>query len=131
MKGIDTNVLVRYLVQDHKQQSAKAARFIEQNCTPDTPCQVGHIVLAELVWVLSSNYKQTREEIALVIERLLEAGEINVMDSAVVWKSLKDYRASNMDFADHLSARQNEYTGCESTVTFDKKAARQPAFEVL
>ena len=131
MKGIDTNVLVRYLVQDHKQQSAKAARFIEQNCTPDNPCQVGHIVLAELVWVLSSNYGQTREEVAIVIERLLEAGEINIMESAVVWKSLKDYRSSNVDFADHLIARKNESMGCSSTATFDRKAARQDAFEAL
>lgn len=131
MKGIDTNVLVRYLVQDHKQQSAKATRFIEQNCTADSPCVVGHIVLAELVWVLSANYEQTREEIAGIIERLLEAGEIDIEGSAVVWKSLRDYRASNVDFADHLIARHNQDEGCEFTVTFDKKAAKQPAFESL
>jgi len=131
MKGIDTNVLVRYLVQDDTQQSAKATQFIEQSCTPENPCLVGHIVLAELVWVLSANYGQTREAIAVIIRRLLEAGEIDILDSSVVWKSLRDYRASNVDFADHLIARQNESKGCTSTLTFDKKAARQPAFESL
>ena len=131
MKGIDTNVLVRYLVQDHKAQSAKATQFIEQHCTIDSPCVVGHIVLAELVWVLSANYEQTREEIAGIIERLLEAGEIAIDDSAAVWKSLRDYRASNADFADHLIARHNQNKGCVFTVTFDKKAARQPAFQSL
>ena len=46
MRGIDTNVLVRYLVQDDAQQAAKSARFIEA-CTDDAPGLIGHIVHAE------------------------------------------------------------------------------------
>ncbi len=131
MKGLDTNVLVRYLVQDDPKQAAQASRFIEAYCTNENPCLIGQIVLCELTWVLESNYHQGREEIASIIEQLLQVGQLEVMEPEVVWRALKDYRNSNADFPDHLLARVNESNGCEVTVTFDKKAAKQPAFQML
>ena len=131
MKGLDTNVLVRYLVQDEPRQAASAARYIERHCTSDSPCYIGHIVLCELAWVLESNYQQNREEIALIIEQLLQVGQLEVMDPDVVWRALKDYKKSNADFPDHLLARINQSQGCDWTLTFDKKAAKQPLFQPL
>lgn len=131
MKGLDTNVLIRYLVQDDRTQSAQASRFIETSCTEDNPCYIGQIVLCELAWVLESNYRQTREEIAAIIEKLLQIGQLEVSTPNVVWRALDDYKKSNADFPDHLLARINESAGCTSTVTFDKKASKQPAFEFL
>ena len=131
MKGLDTNVLVRYLVQDDARQAAQASKFIEKHCTEDNPCFVSQITLCELAWVLESNYNQTRADIANVIEQLLQVGQLEVMEPATVWRALSDYKRSNADFPDHLLARVNEACGCESTVTFDKKAAKQPAFDLL
>ena len=88
-------------------------------------------MLCELAWVLESNYHQSRAQIALVIEQLLQVGQLEVMEPEVVWRALEDYKKSNADFPDHLLARVNESKGCESTVTFDKKAAKQPPFKML
>ena len=131
MKGLDTNVLVRYLVQDNTQQALQASHFIETQCTDETPCFIGQIVLCELAWVLESNYHQSRAQIALVVEQLLQIGQLEIMEPEVVWRALEDYKKSNADFPDHLLARVNESKGCESTLTFDKKAAKQPAFKML
>jgi len=131
LKGLDTNILVRYLINDDIKQSKQAAAFIESNCTENTPCFIGHIVLCELAWVLESNYLQTRAQIAFIIEGLLKSGELEVMNPNVVWSALHDYRLSNADFPDHLLARANKSKGCDVTVTFDKKAAKQPAFELI
>ncbi len=131
MKGLDTNVLVRYLVQDDPKQAAQASKFIEVNCTDDSPCFIGQIVLCELAWVLESNYNQDRLQIASIIEQLLQVGQLEVMEPEVVWRALSDYKNSNADFPDHLLARVNESQGCDTTVTFDKKAAKQPAFQIL
>ncbi len=49
MIGIDTNVLVRYIAQDHATQSARATRLLEQECSPATPGFIGLVVLLELV----------------------------------------------------------------------------------
>ena len=131
MKGLDTNVLVRYLVQDDPRQAAVASRFIETQCSVDSPCFIGQIVLCELAWVLESNYGQSRTEIATIIEQLLQVGQLDVMEPDVAWRALEDYKKSNADFPDHLMARINESQGCESTLTFDKKASKQPLFQIL
>ncbi|MCU7816010.1 MAG: type II toxin-antitoxin system VapC family toxin [Candidatus Thiodiazotropha sp. (ex Lucinoma kastoroae)] len=131
MKGLDTNVLVRYLVQDDPKQAAQASKFIEANCTDETPCFVGQIVLCELAWVLESNYSQDREQITSIIEQLLQVGQLEVMEPEVVWRALHDYKNSNADFPDHLLARVNESQGCDVTMTFDRKAAKQLAFQML
>ena len=131
MKALDTNVLIRYLVQDDAKQSAIATRFIEGHCTEKSPCFIGQITLCEIAWVLERNYDQDRVAIADVIEQLLQVGQLEVMEPSVVWRALSDYKSSNADFPDHLLARVNESAGCEATVTFDKKASKQPAFELL
>ncbi len=131
MKGIDTNVLVRYLVQDDAAQVRAANHFIETVCTEEDPGFISHVVLCEITWVLESNYHQARDKIAGVIELLLQVGNIEVMSPDVVWRALEDFRQSNADFADHLVARSHEACGCNTTVTFDKKAAKQTGFTLL
>jgi len=129
--ALDTNVLVRYLVQDDPKQARTATRFIERNCTDDKPCFIGHIVLCELAWVLESAYDQNREQIAHIIEELLQVGQLDVQQPEVVWRALKDCKNSNAGFPDHVLARVNQSAGCYCTVTFDKKASKQPAFKFL
>lgn len=131
MNALDTSVLIRYLVQDDAKQAAAATRFIEKQCTEDRPCFIGQITLCEVAWVLESSYGQDRAAIADVIEQLLQVGQLEIMGPDIVWRALNDYKTSNADFPDHLLARVNESAGCKSTVTFDKKASRQPAFELL
>ncbi len=131
MIALATNVLVRYLVQDDPAQAKLATKFIETSCTKDEPCFIGQIVLCELAWVLESNYGQGRQQIAHVIEELLQVGQLEVQQPEVVWRALSDYKNSNADFPDHLLARVNQSAGCDCTITFDKKASRQPTFELL
>jgi len=129
--GLDTNVLVRYLVQDNPRQSALATKYIETQCSSESPCFIDQIVLCELAWVLESNYEQDRVQIAAIIEGLLQVGQLEVMEPDIVWRALADYRKSNADFPDHLVARVNESRGCQATLTFDKKAAKQPLFQLM
>lgn len=131
MKGIDTNVLVRYLVQDDVKQSRAATRFIEEECSNASPCYIGLVTLCELAWVLESNYKVARADTLDIIERLLCVEQFTVDQSSVVWRAVSDARTSNADFPDHLVARVAEAAGCESTVTFDKKASNYHGFELL
>jgi predicted nucleic-acid-binding protein len=131
MKGIDTNVLVRYLVQDDVKQSRAATRFIEKECSRDSPCYIGLVTLCELAWVLESNYQVGRAAILSILERVLSVEQFTVDQPSVVWRALSDARTSNADFPDHLVARVAEAAGCESTVTFDKKASNCHGFELL
>jgi len=129
--GLDTNVVVRYVVQDDPAQSAAATRLIESACTPDTPGHIGTVVLAELVWVLRGAYHYDRTTVAAVIRRILQSAELNVENPALAWAALRDYEQRQADFADGLIGRGNLARGCAVTYTFDQKAARTSCFELV
>lgn len=131
MKGLDTNVILRYLVQDDPTQAKLATQFIERECTEDSPCLIGHVTLCEMAWVLEEHYAQGRDDIANIIEHLLQIGQLEITQADTVWRALHDYRNSNADFPDHLIARANQANGAEVTVTFNKKAGKQPEFKLL
>ncbi len=131
MIGLDTNVLIRFLTQDDAVQAKIATKFINSNCSEESPAYICHVVLCELVWVLESNYLQTKETIIRLIEELLQISQLEIMESESVWRALGDFKNSNADFADHLIAGSNFVNGCSTTVTFDKKAGKQPLFEML
>jgi len=130
VKGIDTNVLIRYLVQDDPQQSARAARFIANECTVDEPCLVNRVVLCELVWVLESGYGYPRSRVAVVLEQIFRTAQLRVESGRDAWAALSEY-LDGADFADALIAIGNLHLGCEHTVTFDRKASRRMGFVLL
>lgn len=131
MKGLDTNVIVRYLVEDDPHQVARAVAYIDTHCTADNPCRVNRIVLCELEWVLSSGYGYSRALVADVLERILRTGQFVIEDSDEAWSALRDFRGGNAEFVDCLLARTNLAQGCEVTATFDRKASRLDGFELL
>ncbi len=123
MIGLDTNVLVRYLVQDDRRQAAKAAQVIEEECSETRPGFVATIVIAELVWVLESCYGSTKTEIVAVIQRILRTKQLVVQDAETVWKAVRLFDSSKADFADCLIERVGATHECEYTSTFDRHAA--------
>jgi predicted nucleic-acid-binding protein len=129
VKGIDTNVLIRYLVQDDPEQARRATRFIAQ-CSADDPCLVNRIVLCELVWVLESAYGYRREALARLLESILRTAELKVEDHDDAWAALREYQGG-ADFADALIAAGNLRLGCDQTATFDRQAGRRAGFITL
>jgi len=129
--GLDTNVVIRYLVQDDKKQSAAATRFIEKSLTTDSPGYISQIILCEIVWVLQRCYGVTKQQLRDIIEGLLTTKQLIVENVEVAWKALRAYDANSADFCDALIGQANVQSGCEHTVTFDKKAASLPGFDLL
>ena len=123
--------MIRYLVQDDKKQSAAATRFIEKSLTTDVPGYINHITLCEIVWVLQRCYDVTKQQLRDIIEGLLTTKQIIVENVEVAWKALRAYDANSADFCDALIGQANIHSGCEHTVTFDKKAASLPGFDLL
>jgi predicted nucleic-acid-binding protein len=130
MIAIDTNVLVRYLVQDEPEQARKAARFIANECSSDAPGLINRIVLCELVWVLESAYKYRRSQVAVALDKILRTRQFEIEDHEDAWSSFREYQAGS-DFADAFIAGVNRRLGCARTVTFDRKAARVLGFVIL
>ena len=131
MKGLDTNVLIRHLVQDDAAQAKRAGRFIAAECLREDPCFINRIVLCETVWVLESAYGYAREDIAGVLERIIRTHQFRIEDVQASWTALRMYRSGGADFADCLLGETNLAAGCSETVTLDKKAAKAGRLRLL
>lgn len=131
MIGLDTNILVRYFAQDDPVQSCKATVLIEQGLTEQSPGFVSIVALAETVWVLERVYRLRKQEIAIVIERILGADALLVEHEAEVATALTAVWEGRGSFADALIAALNAKAGCSRILTFDRKALRLPGFELL
>jgi len=131
MIGIDTNVLIRYIVQDDPDQANIASQYIEQNCTVDSPGFINHIVLCEIVWVLKRAYKYDKVIIVDVLKKILMTAEFSIENSDLVWKAMKEYESGQADFSDYIIGLSNLQNNCEYTVSFDKSVADFPGFMIL
>ena len=128
MKGLDTNVLVRFVVGDDRVQQTRAKDYLQRHCTAEDPGFVNHIVLTEFVWVLERGYGYSRDAIRGVLEVLLGTSEIEVQDASLVRRALARF-TEGADFADALIGEINLERGCSSTATFDDAAVKRlPSF---
>lgn len=123
MIGLDTNVLVRYVLQDDPRQSPRASRLIE-SLSADEPGFVPVVALVELAWVLGSGYKLSREQLAAVLETLLRSKELVLDRADIVTQALNRFTTGGADFADALIERIAAAAGCEQTMTFDAGAIK-------
>jgi predicted nucleic-acid-binding protein len=71
MIGLDTNILVRYLTQDHAIQSPIATDLIENRLSEHELGFVTTVALAETIWVLERAYRLNAVQIAGALTRLL------------------------------------------------------------
>jgi predicted nucleic-acid-binding protein len=131
LKGLDTNVLVRAVVEDDARQSALARHFLERESTPEAPSFINRIVLCELVWVLETSYDYPRAQVADILEKILLTTAFVVENAHQALTALRAYREGRIGFADGLLGTTNRAHGCETTVTFDRGASRLDVFELL
>lgn len=131
MIGLDTNVLVRYVVQDEPRQSAAATRLMEKTLSTENPGFVTLVTLCEIAWVLADCYHADRQRIRAVIEGLLGTKQIVVEAPELAWKALRAWHGSAADLSDALIGEIAVAQGAAKVVTFDKAAAKLPMFELL
>lgn len=130
MKGIDTNILVRFYIQDDPEQHGKVTELFRQASTQNL-LFINHVVLIEWFWVLTQVYDVAKKDIVKELEYLLSSKEIALQNSAAVRKSLEIFKAKNVDFTDCLIALLNSKENCETTYTFDKNASKLSSFSLL
>lgn len=128
MLGIDTNVLVRFLVQDDAAQFDKARKLIKREIAAGRRVFVNQLVLMETEWVLRSRYAVTKNQIIETISGLLDAADVQFEDEPVIEEALFIWKEAAADFADCLIGAKNRRMGCQVTVTFDAKASKLPGF---
>ncbi|MGY0829684.1 PIN domain-containing protein [Azospirillum argentinense] len=131
MIGLDTNALVRLVIKDDAEQAELIRATVRGIVAEGKRCFINRIALVEFVWVVESVYDQPRAEISRFIEAFLENDDLCIEDRDAAQCALSRYRDNRADFSDALIGLRNRDAGCATTLTFDRKAARLPEFQIL
>lgn len=126
MISIDTNVLLRYLLEDDKPQAKKAAALI----MGDETVLIADVVLAETIWTLKGKrYGLDKEAIVKVVNSLFEEPNVAFESGQTVWRAINDYKNSKSiksggkrkeaDFPDALVVNKSIHTSKELGVEFN------------
>lgn len=116
---LDTNVLLRFLLDDHAELSRAAARLFQQAADEKCLLILTDLCIAEAVWVLTSYYKIERQKIADSLAKLLLKAGVQCPSLEPVLDALARFKATNCDFFDCYLAAQAASSGI-AIASFDK-----------
>ena len=131
MPALDTNVLVRYVVQDDTAQLAAAKRLITRCVEEGQSIFVPVTVVLELEWVLRASFGYAKEDVLQVLSSLFSAAELILESERALEVALQLYREGSADFADCLHIALAAQAGEQPLWTFDKGAARITGAQLL
>jgi predicted nucleic-acid-binding protein len=131
MLALDTNVLVRLLVDDDKRQARAAEQWLATFASPARPAYIDHVVLCELAWVLDRSYGYAREDVHTALAALVQWPSVSVEAPELVRQALTQFLAGPADFSDYLLAARAHAAGFGPVLTFDTKAAKSQGHRLL
>ena len=131
MKAIDTNVLVRFLVNDEPRQSKLARDLFRKAEASRDRLYVSNVVLLETLWVLESAYDVDRDSLLETLHELLLMPVLALESRELVQAVMASAQAGKAELSDLLIGHAAQLAGCETTLTFDKVAARLSVFQLL
>lgn len=131
MPALDTNVLVRYVVQDDTAQVAAAKRLISRCVDEGLRLFIPVTVVLELEWVLRSNFDFGKDDVLRTLSTLLSAAELTFESERALEVALQLFRESSADFADCIHIALATQAGEQPLWTFDKGAAKVSGARLL
>ncbi len=124
MAGVDTNILVRWIVNDDPAQVARVQALFEAVRADSAGLLVPCTVTLELEWVLRHRYRLDKSVVLRVFTALLETQELAFDNHPAVERALHAYRSTQADFADCLHAGLCSAAGQAPLLSFDARAAK-------
>ncbi|MEW6554662.1 MAG: type II toxin-antitoxin system VapC family toxin [Actinomycetota bacterium] len=118
MKLVDANVLLRYLTKDDK---ARAERCRDLLVASGEELLITDLALAEVVWVLESQYDMTPEDIFKVVSPIVSAPQLTIIDRDILLDALYLYKANDVDFIDAYHAALGNWIAAEPIYSYDEK----------
>ena len=130
MKGIDTNILIRFLIGDDELQSKRVYNIFKKAESEKKEFFVPLLVILELIWVLESVYEIARTEILDSISELILMPILKFEHQSALQQFTHSAQDNRYDLSDILIANSAKAQGCETVITFDKKASQSNLFEL-
>lgn len=128
MIGLDTNVLIRYLMSDDEEQSASARALIEGAADRGEPMLICHVVLCEVTWVLARAFRVPKDVLAEALTDVIRTAQFVVEAPDVAIRAVARFERGGADFADYLIAERCAEAGADVVATFDKQLLGEAGF---
>lgn len=120
MIALDTNALVRVLIEDNKKQAKAVQEVILYAEKHSVEIVILSEVLIETIWVLEGVYQCTRKEISQFLEMLISTSPFSFPDSLVIREAIRHYKKGG-DFADLLIVAQARKHQAKQFFSFDNR----------
>jgi predicted nucleic-acid-binding protein len=130
MTGLDTNVVIRFFVDDDRKQFQKAGALLA-SFGPQNRGFIPVVSLVETVWVLRTRYGVSKALIVERLERILEAPELELENESAIEDAVRRFAMGRSEFADYVIEAAARGAGCSETVTFDREAARSAGMRLM
>ncbi len=130
MKGVDTNILIRFLTGDDELQTKKVYKIFKKVESEKSELFVSLLVVLETIWVLESVYKTSRADILDALSELLLMPILKFEHQSALQQFTYSAQGNKYDLSDLLIAHSAKAQGCEIVLTFDKKASKFKLFEL-
>ena len=131
MAALDTNVLVRFLVQDDAPQLAAARKLIRRCVNEGETIYVPVTVSLELEWVLRSNFGFEKPDVIRTLSQLLSSAELSFESEGALEAALSNYGQGAADYSDCLHVALAAQAGEKPLWTFDRAAAKVDGARLL
>jgi predicted nucleic-acid-binding protein len=131
MAALDTNILVRYLVEDDAQQLAAAKKLIRAALRAGETLFVPITVMLELEWVLRANFKFDKAQVTATLASLLATAELSFESESAAEVALALYKKGMADFSDCVHIALAHIAGEGPLWTFDKAASKVDGAKLL
>ena len=131
MQAVDTNLLVRLIVDDDVAQAQKIRALFDRHADAAGALSVADSALVELVRALDRVHARPREQIAMALHALAGNATVKIESAAALLEATALYAQGPADFSDCLLAVKAPHAGCVSLRSFDKKMRALPGVKLL
>ncbi len=129
MRALDTNVVVRLLVGDDRRQALRARRLLEEAEASGERFFLTRVALLETIWVLEAVYELSRDEVLTAVEMLTQLSVLELEDHPGALELVRLGRSTSFHIPDLLIGLAGRSSGCESTLTFERRLLQNDLFD--
>ena len=120
MRFVDTNVFLRFLVNDDPEKAAACEMLFRRAVTGEESLFTTDMVMAEIVWVLESYYELSKSDVREKIEKILNTKNLECPNREIIITALAAYEEKNIDYIDAYNASILKMKGIDEVYSYDR-----------
>lgn len=129
--SIDTNIIIRFLIQDNYKFDKESRKIFEKIANKEIKVYLNDLVLAECTYVLESFYKFKKSIISENLTKILIEDNVLCDNKNLLLESLELYKDKNIDFEDAYTYCKSKSKNIDKIITFDKKHFSKLNIEIV